>query len=276
MVVDLGDPFLSIRQGNFSQLREASNPLTVFVWNIDRGSEFSKIEETLRAAHADVCLLQEVDLHTSRTGFRDVAYDLARDLSMNFSYGSAFEELNQSTESQKAYQGQAILSRVPLEACRILRFQSQTAFWKPEPYLPTWFPQRRVGGRIALVSRVNVGNVAVIFYNLHLESRGPGFTRFAQLEETLRDCERNPLSQPVVIGGDLNTKYMASKFVDQLVSKGFRNCFTHAERTHRVIGDLDWIFVRGPITCEAASVNKSASGSDHFPLTAKLRISSPK
>ena len=52
--------------------------------------------------------------------------------------------------------------------------------------------QRRLGGRIALISEIKVGGKTVVTYNLHLESRGPGFTRYAQLKEVIQDASRYP------------------------------------------------------------------------------------
>jgi endonuclease/exonuclease/phosphatase family metal-dependent hydrolase len=35
---------------------------------------------------------------------------------------------------------------------------------------------------------------------------------------------------------------------------------------------LDWIFVRGPITCEGAEVHSDFHASDHFPISAELHF----
>jgi endonuclease/exonuclease/phosphatase family metal-dependent hydrolase len=43
-------------------------------------------------------------------------------------------------------------------------------------------------------------------------------------------------------------------------------------RTHIIIGALDWIFVRGPITCEGAEVHSDFHASDHFPISAELHF----
>jgi endonuclease/exonuclease/phosphatase family metal-dependent hydrolase len=262
----------TLRNGTFGTPVSLPNPFKLLVWNIDRGSDFSEINQTIRDKDPAVCLLQEVDWKTQRTGHRDVAADLARELSLSYVWGLAFQELNQGTSESPAWQGQANLFRAAIPSSRVIQFQHQTGFWKPEPYLPSWFPQRRLGGRIALVSEIPIAGTTLVFYNLHLESRGPGFNRYEQLKETLDDADKHYTAQPVIVAGDLNTKYAPQRFVDQLQKHGFHNCFATRVRTHRIYGDLDWIFVRGPVTCEAPLVEHRSAGSDHFPLTATIRV----
>lgn len=269
---NVADPSTAIREGHFGATQPLPREFKLMVWNIDRDTEHDLIRRGIAAERPDVVLLQEVDLHTARAGNRDVAASLARELSMNYVYGTAFEEMHQAVSGAPAYQGQATLARSAISSARVLRYANQTTFWNT-PLLPSWFPQRRLGGRIALVNTIVAGKTSVIFYNLHLESRGPGFTRYAQLQETLADADRVPSATPVVLAGDLNTKYMGSKFVGILKDHRFRSCFGDSSpRTHRVIGSLDWIFVRGDVQCETPQVLKQTRGSDHFPLVVTLRI----
>jgi len=251
----------------------SAKKLHVLVWNIDRGYRLPEVAAAIRKQGSDVCLLQEVDLNARRTGRRDIAAGLARDLGMNFVFGDAFQELSQGSSDEPARQGQAILANSPLEATRVIRFARQTRFWEPRPYLPAWFLQRRSGGRIALASELDFGGRAVVLYNLHLESRGFGYTRYAQLAEVIEDSKRYPPGTPIVLAGDLNTKYVPARFVSLLEKAGFRNCFgSHRQRTHHIAFTLDWIFVRGAIQCEAAQVHREVAVSDHYPLTATLRL----
>ncbi|RDJ93250.1 hypothetical protein B4Q13_23145, partial [Lacticaseibacillus rhamnosus] len=85
----------------------------------------------------------------------DVAAELARRLHLNLSYGIEFEELSQE-HGHPAYIGQATLSRIPIRKSRILRFQTQSDFWKPHSWIPSSIPlmQRRLGNRIALVTEL--------------------------------------------------------------------------------------------------------------------------
>ncbi|KEG09875.1 hypothetical protein DQ04_04501010 [Trypanosoma grayi] len=66
----------------------------VVQWNIERGVQFDRIVETLRAVRADILLLQEVDINCRRSGYRNVARDLAEALQMQLYFVCEFEELD--------------------------------------------------------------------------------------------------------------------------------------------------------------------------------------
>lgn len=247
--------------------------VTILNWNIDRGYEPEEIANVIRQQHADIAILQEVDLNARRTAHIDVAKVLAGKLSFHYAWGKAFEEVNQGGPVDPAYQGQATLTSFAIRSKRVLEYARQTSFWKPEPYLPSWFPQRRIGGRVALVTELEVRGKRLVVYNLHLESRGPGAARFEQLKETVRDAHTYPMDVPVVLAGDLNTKYFPGKFADVLEKEGFRDCFHGSRpRTHHLIGSLDWVFVRGPAFCEDARVVREAKPSDHYPIAARIEL----
>lgn len=134
--------------------------------------------------------------------------------------------------------------------------------------------QRRTGGRAAQVAEVDAGGTALIVYNVHLESRS-GQARLGQLEETLADARQYGPGVPIVLAGDLNTQFGAAAYLSAAKREGFRNCFgNQSPRTHRMIGKVDWIFVRGPVECTGARVHPETPGSDHFPITAMLELKS--
>lgn len=243
----------------------------VLDWNIDRGQRLEAVVATIRKTAPDICVLQEVDRDARRSRDRDVARELASRIRSNWLYADAFQELGQGHGSAPAFQGQAFLTLFPVRSARVLRFRRQTGFWKPIPHVPHWgWLQRRLGGRIALVAEFGRERTEVVVYNLHLESRGPGAARYAQLRETLADARRYPPGLPVIIAGDLNTKYRPGRFESALKRDGFRNCFPGRVRTHRLIGDLDWIFVRGAAVCEQAEVIRATHASDHDPLLVRI------
>jgi len=242
-------------------------------WNIDRGYDLDKVADVIRKQQTDIAVLQEVDLNARRTQRADVAKELAQRLGLQYAFGKAWQEVNQGGADNPAYQGQATLSRFPIRNQRVVNFSHQTSFWKPQPYLPSWFPQRRLGGRIALVTELDVSGQRLVVYNLHLESRGPGYNRFEQLKETLEDAKTYAEGTAVIIAGDLNTKYFPSHFVALLEAAGFHDCFDgHRQRTHKIIGALDWIFIRGPIHSEDTIVVRHTPVSDHYPVATKILL----
>jgi endonuclease/exonuclease/phosphatase family metal-dependent hydrolase len=246
--------------------------IRVFSWNIDHGGEFRTLGSELAKNSPDLCLLQEVDWKANRSGQADVAAELARRLHMNLSYGIEFEELSQE-RGQRAFIGQATLSRLPIRKSRILRFQTQSGFWKPRGWMPSALPlmQRRLGSRIALVTELEFAGGLLVVYNLHLESRSLGRIQSAQLGEVLADLKQYPANTPAIIGGDLNSKYFPSHYLKRLEREGFHSCIgERIERTHTIAMALDWIFVRGPVKIADGKVRKDFSGSDHYPVYARL------
>lgn len=156
----------------------------VVSWNIERGLEYEAVEAAFGGAarlsalldrseyprsskqrtlvlrqaallqQADVIVLNEVDWGLKRTGYRNVAADLASALGMNYAYGVEFIEVDPialGTETfdglepeeraqlaaqikvdparYKGLHGTAILSRFPLENVRLVPFKHQPYDW---------------------------------------------------------------------------------------------------------------------------------------------------
>lgn len=243
--------------------------LRIVSWNIDRGKQLPTIQAELARQSPDILLLQEVDWHTKRTGKADIAGQLARSLRLNMVYGIEFEELSQETGSEPAYIGQATLTRLPVRSARILRFETQSGFWKPRPWIPSSLPlmQRRVGGRIALITELQFQNRLLVVYNVHLESRSLGSLQRKQLQEVLSDMRRYSPETPIILGGDVNSKYFPSSYLKEMERQGFRSVTgERIERTHTIAMALDWIFVRGPLVIEKGEVKREIKGSDHYPI----------
>lgn len=272
------DPgFLVPREETFVPSVDASKSIRVVTWNIERGERLDRVASELSRNPADLYLFQEVDCNTRRSGNADEAAELARRLNMNLAYGVEFEELSQEADaktSTPAYTGQATLTRLPVRHSRVLRFERQSGFWKPHSWLPSSVPllQRRLGDRIALVTDLVFDNRPLVVYNLHLESRSMGRIQSDQLDEVLGDIARHyPPNTAVILGGDLNTKYLPSVFLHKLERAGFRSATgERIERTHTIAMALDWIFVRGPIRLQGGEVRRDLRGSDHFPVYARV------
>jgi endonuclease/exonuclease/phosphatase family metal-dependent hydrolase len=268
-----------IRTGKYAEKPwKASGTLRVFDWNIDRGHDLARVSAALASERPDLAILQEVDLDARRTQRRDIAAELAKSARLNYVFAPEFRELSQGTDDQPAYHGQAILTSLPILRTRVIRFASQSGFWKPHAYLPAWpMFQRRLGGRIALIAELQIPGHKLVVYNLHLESRSAGEIQMAQLEEVLRDAAQYPEQTPILIAGDLNTKYRActAAVLARLKKAGYENAAGDAQpRTHIIVGSLDWIFARGPVHFATARVHRELHGSDHFPVSAQMVLSS--
>jgi len=272
-----------LETGTFAPLTAVSaqpEELHVVSWNIARGSRIHEISEFLIRANADLILLQESDRNNRRTAYRNVAKELAQTLGMNYAFGIEFQELGQGSHASPAYHGQATLSRWPLSAARILRFRRQSRFWNPYWWIPPLAVfQRRVGGRMALVTRVAVGNRSLFVYNLHLESRNGDEHRRSQLAELLDDTRQYGLDVIVLAAGDFNFGVTGSTERTVLQEAGFENPFaeiglpTIVPSLFGVRKAIDWVLIRGNITPRFLQVHNSIGASDHYPLSLTLQFS---
>lgn len=273
-----------IETGNFAIPRPVlprPDSIRAINWNINRGLQLERIVEFLAGAEADLILLQELDLNARRTHRVDVAREISRKLQMNYIFGREFQELTQGSRRSPAYHGQATLSRWPLSNSRIIRFERQSNFWRPRWFRPGIEPfQGRIGGRLALVSDVNIAGRTIATYNLHLESKGDDALRYSQLEEALHDARRYDWDTPILLAGDFNLDLSGEQAAASMSRAQFQNVFadqqlptatSHSLLNHRRL--IDWVFARGPIRAGQPQVHRSISASDHYPLSVTLSFS---
>ena len=272
-----------IEVGNFAPRGPVSGPhasIRVVDWNINRGLQLSGVIEFLSSTKADLILLQEVDLNAQRTRHLNIAREISQKLEMNYVFGREFQELTQGPRTSPAYHGQATLSPWPLSQSRILRFRRQSSFWRPRWFLPAIPPfQKRVGGRMALVTNVSVAGRALVAYNLHLESRGNDKLRCSQLEECFEDTDHYRSGTPIIVAGDLNLDASGSVAANLIRQAGFHGAFSgqHVRTTPpRSVLDrgqvIDWIVTRGSIKAVSLQVHSSVSASDHYPISLKMNF----
>src|SRR4029450_9578828 len=238
--------------------------VNVVSWNIERGVRFAGVLATLQKLDADVLLLQEVDRYCDRSGGRDVAADLASALGMNWVAAGEFQEIGEATKGRAALHGQAILSRYPITDAGVLVFAEQARLrWRLNPVQP------RRGGRMALRARTG----GMLVYTAHLESGGNDTLRRKQLDEMVRDQQREARhDERVVLAGDFNNPPVAQssmfrainaeRFVD---SHGGTPRLTSISRSY----PIDWIFVKNLAALDS-NVYMIKGVSDHFPVFASV------
>jgi endonuclease/exonuclease/phosphatase family metal-dependent hydrolase len=278
---------MDILVGNYAVPRwDLWSPDTIRIvnWNIDRGLRLPEITGFLASQKADVVLLQEVDLNARRTNVLNIAEEIARELQMNYVFGREFQELTQGHPTSPAYHGQATLSRWSLRNPRVIRFSRQSDFWRPRWYLPRMsLFQERLGGRIALVTEVEIRGERLAVYNLHLESRGDENLRLAQLEETIEDAARQARRLPTLLAGDLNFDVSHAAPASALNQVGFRNVLgmpsphtTTPRGLFQRRRTIDWAYVSGPVEPILGRVHDTVSASDHYPISFTLKFLSSR
>jgi endonuclease/exonuclease/phosphatase family metal-dependent hydrolase len=249
-----------------SQAPDASRELKVVTWNIERGAEFDRILTTLQGIDADIILLQEVDMFSRRSGWRNVAKDLADALGMNWQCGGEFQEIGESRRGVPALTGQAVLSKYPIEDATVIPFAAQARWrWRLNPVQP------RRGGRMAL----RVRTAGILLYNAHIESGGDDKLRRKQLDEILADHARHVRDDtPVIVAGDFNNvPAIRSSMFGRLTAAAFAPALTGEEAgsptsiRHR--HPIDWIFVKD-LLARSGQVAKVERASDHYPVHVTL------
>jgi endonuclease/exonuclease/phosphatase family metal-dependent hydrolase len=270
--------------GNFAPFRLVVWPprsLRVVNWNIDRGQQLERVIDFLAGANADILILQEVDLNARRTHHLNIAEEIARSLQMNYVFGREFQELVQGSKIDPAYQGQAICSKWPISAPRLIRFSRQSNFWKPHWFVPLMQPfQERLGGRIALITDVNVAGSKVTIYNLHLESKGDDDLRLAQMQEVLSDAASQDPQRPLIVAGDFNLDASKGSAASAFASAAFQDAMMPSRTPTRPSRHLlepgrriDWAFIRGPMRAASGKVQNQVRASDHYPISFTLTAS---
>jgi endonuclease/exonuclease/phosphatase family metal-dependent hydrolase len=221
-----------------------------------------------------------VDLNARRTHFLNIAEEIARKLKMNYVFGLEFQELTQARHQSPAYQGQATLSRWTLCNSRVIRFRRQSDFWRPRWYLPQLsLFQERLGGRIALVTEVQVQRKRLAVYNLHLESKGDEDLRLAQLKEAIGDAAARMQEMPTLLAGDLNFDASHPTVTGALGNLGFRSAIelpsphtTTPRGLFRRPRTIDWAYVSGPVMPVLGRVHDTVRASDHYPISFTLKM----
>jgi len=256
-----------------------SDAVRIVNWNINRGQQLNEVIEFLAGTGADLVLLQEADWNAPRTHCRNVAREIAQALQMNYVFGWEFEELAQRHNGMPAYHGQATLSQFPLLNSRILRFNCQSRFWLPRWFIPRMKPfQRRLGGRMALISHIVLPERKLVVYNVHLESRGNEGLRCSQLAELLDDASPHAADVQVVVAGDFNADLRQEPAVSVIGKAGFINPFAGISNPLTTVPTrfngsraIDWILSKGPLIACEPKLHDSIRASDHYPLTLTLR-----
>lgn len=250
-----------------NRVAAASRELKVVTWNIERGVQFDRILTTLQGLDADIVVLQEVDMFSRRSGWRDVAQDLADALGMNWQCAGEFQEIGESRRGVPALTGQAVLSRYPMENAAVIPFKAQASLfrWRLNPFQP------RRGGRMAF----RVRTAGILVYNVHLESVGNDTLRRRQLDEILADQPRDVLgAMPMIVAGDFNNApVIRSSIFGRLTAATFADALAGDQGSRRTsirhAHPIDWIFVRNlkPLTGQVAEID---GASDHYPVVTTL------
>ncbi|MBB95858.1 MAG: metal-dependent hydrolase [Rhodobacteraceae bacterium] len=194
----------------------APSELTVCAWNMERCKRVEDSAALLRAAGADVVLATEMDLGMARSGQRHTTRDLAEALGMGYVYGTEFVELGTGDPFETAafgdqpnragLHGNAILSRFHLIAPCLIPLDDGGLWYVTNP---KGDGQHRVGGRMAMAAQIDTESGPLTLAAAHYESESDPSLRAEQSRLLISGLARQYGSGPGVIGGDLNTNWLA-------------------------------------------------------------------
>ena len=150
----------------------------------------------IREARPDILLVQELDLHSRRSGYRDMMQGILDNSSLNYgAYFSSWESRYIPSEGLgRVAMGNAIFSRFPIEGATRIALEERSDL----DFLTSRFYLRRSLGRAEL----SIGEQRVSVYVLHSEAYDQDGTKQRQLEQVFEEVQRE--ARPFILGGDFN------------------------------------------------------------------------
>lgn len=190
---------------DFNDGRCPQGPLRVVVFNLERGVRWLEAASMLERESVDIIILNEMDVGMARSDQQHTTRLLAKRLGLNYAWGLEFVELTRGTKDEQlqtenlydfhGLHGNAVLSRCQFAGAKIFRDPIGAYFSKERTGLNAEGYERRLGGRMALVVQVEVGNKLLNVGSLHK----------VQDPETLADLKRfieSGAGAGTILGGD--------------------------------------------------------------------------
>ncbi|MCM5528206.1 endonuclease/exonuclease/phosphatase family protein [Parasegetibacter sp. NRK P23] len=233
--------------------------LKILCYNIHHANPPSKpgvidmaaIAGVINREKPDVVALQEVDVHTGRSGVQlHQAEDLAARTGMKAYFGKAIDY-------DGGEYGVAILSKLPMDEGKA-------------------FPLPNTGGEARVLATVRVKTAAGKYIRLactHLDAQEEENSRILQVNKILELTKDETL--PVVIAGDFNAE-PSSAVIKALDSRFSRTCVANCGFTIPVINPtstIDYIaFTPKKFDVLLHKVINEQYASDHLPVYAELKM----
>jgi endonuclease/exonuclease/phosphatase family metal-dependent hydrolase len=199
--------FQTPEEGGFATAAAAKKDrYRIAAWNLERGIHFNGQLESFQQdsylSSSDVLLLTETDVGMARSGNRNIARDLARELGMYYAFSPCYINLAKGSgveydaegTNESGLHGNAILSRYPLSHVRSVFLKNGKDKMKGR--------EKRLGQQTAVVAEVEFPDRPVTMAAVHLDANSSQRHRADQMADVLAaiaGCSR------AVIGGDWNT-----------------------------------------------------------------------
>ena len=178
-------------------------------WNAERLKYLDASIALLGGLGADVLMLCEVDVGMARTGNQHTIALLADAHDAGYVFGAEFVELGLGDLREQAWHagqtnaaglhGGGFVARGALQRPALSRLEVSGRWFDGV------FHERRVGGRIAMLTELMIEGGPVLLASAHYESHTGPADRLMQTQAMLDDIDAHAPGMPVLIGGDFNT-----------------------------------------------------------------------
>ena len=205
----------------------------VLAWNIERGTQFEGQLTALREhpylSTCDVLLLTETDLGMARSGNRDVAQGLARELGMHYAFAPCYWSLVKGSgveryvdgENEIGLHGNAVLSRYPIARARPVPLKNGVDKMATR--------EQRIGRQTALEVDIAFPDFTAAMTCVHLDANSSQGHRARQMRDVVTALN----GLPAVIGGDWNTTTFNSSTAFRAILGYWQRVFMGADNVIR-------------------------------------------
>ena len=198
-----------------------TDAVTVVAWNIERGRHLDQVIASLAGLDADVLLVSEADRGCARTDGANVPWEIAQQLGLNYAFAVEFTELPRpepmGAGDDSCEHGNFVASRYPIGNVEAFRHADNLS-WYDDPGEP------RLGGRVAIMADVQVGDAILHATSVHFESRiHPIDIQVGQAAETAERALERPFAQ--IMGGDTNAPLYIADLIDGSTRDGTTQAF---------------------------------------------------
>jgi endonuclease/exonuclease/phosphatase family metal-dependent hydrolase len=211
---------------------------------------------------ADLIMLQEVDICTSRSGYKNQLYEFKKNIGFEFScFGS-------NIPYKEGWYGNAILSRYPIVSSE--NYLSNGTEYSKEP-------------KGMLHAEININGKYINVFNTHLPVYDK--ERIVLTESIINMMKRNSISGDMILGGDLNLgviplgnhRYNVEKQDSYIEYENIKKIFSCPNfnvdtwPTGNPVADIDKILHSGEI--QLTKIKRlDVEISDHYPVFAEFNI----
>ena len=209
------------------------------------------IAKVINQQQPDLVALQEVDVHTNRSGKQlNQAAELARQTGMKAYFAKAIDY-------DGGEYGVAILSKHPIENTQVYKLPT-AADTNGEP-------------RVLATAVVIINGKRLRFASTHLDAQRSDTNRLLQVQQIVNLLQTDSL--PVIIAGDLNAA--PGSPVINIFDRAFTRTCVNCAFTIPVINPtktIDFIAYTGSFTVKDHKVIAETYASDHLPVMAVLNM----